>query len=70
MEDNQGTARRGTRAASLRIAALAGVALSAGAIAVGGQDVLRTEAPDQRVDTVVTGGWPMGSTCCPEGNPS
>jgi len=68
MEDNQGAARRTTRSASLRLAALAGVVLSAGAIAVGGQADGQTEAPDQQSDTVVSG-WPMGSTCCPEGVP-
>ncbi|MGH3757454.1 hypothetical protein [Actinophytocola sp.] len=58
--------RRGVQAVGLRIAALTGVVLSAGAIAAAaGSDA---GAPvDDPIDTVVSGtGWPLGSTCCPE----
>lgn len=52
------------RAAGLRVAALTGAVLAAGAITVGIVDEV-----DDPVDTVVsTNTWPLGSTCCPEEN--
>lgn len=54
--------RRTARAAGLGIAALTGLILTAGAVAGGAPDSV-----DVEIDTVSTGGWPLGSTCCPEG---
>lgn len=57
-----GAHRRSVRVVGLRIAALTGTVLAAGAFAAGVHD-----DPDQPIDSVVsTGSWPMGSTCCPE----
>jgi hypothetical protein len=65
LDDNHvltGEHRRSVRAVGLRIAALTGTVLAAGAFAAGVLD-----DPDQPIDSVVTTGvWPMGSTCCPE----
>lgn len=55
--------RRSARTIGLRIAALTGTVLAAGAFAATGS----VEETGQPVDDVVsTGIWPMGSTCCPE----
>lgn len=60
--DGQATARRTARNVGLRIAALTGVVLAAGAIAAAPSNDV-----DLPIDTVVSGGvWPMGSTCCPD----
>lgn len=50
------------RTAGLRIAALTGAVLAAGAIAGGAAGPV-----EDPIDTVVsTGMWPTGSTCCPD----
>jgi hypothetical protein len=57
--------RRTARSVGLRIAALAGVVISAGAIATGTTSGDADRQTDLRIDTVVAGGtWPEGSTCC------
>jgi len=57
-------ARPRPRSVGLRVAALAGVIVSAGVLAAGAAAV--ADSPDSPVDSVQSGIWPMGSTCCPE----
>jgi len=55
---------RTTRAVGLRIAALTGIVISAGAIATATSGDAAVPA-DSQLDTIVSGSsWPPGSTCC------